>query len=417
MNESTVPTSAPSNGVDEFLAGFSGSPTVEPGASGTPLTLEGVMTFLEAHQATFFKYLVMAVCIFWFVALVVRRYIRYRSKKAPGPVKLDTLSFVMKVVCVSLMLGLIACDYVSLLNMFKLMHLDRNERPIFALAFALFLEGFPFVLGIVLPKIRDPIQVIKGKKEDYWVIAWICGICMLASFALAVGLRWLFVSSPARGGWEAYIKEEFMRNPNRNDVFLGQLFLFASPILTSILALVISWVTFGTSNLDDLGKQLRKHQERYNWYKEAHDESRHCYQDARDSLWITLGHTVDEQPLEEFEDFRLDCHAKIHDMIIGNCMDAYPSLLKRYNERVEAALSSYIQELADYTTIPHLLTRISIQDVIREYNKTISEPADNWSYEVCEQHMSGDLESMLSKTVIVAQFKHATRKYNFERDR
>lgn len=417
MNESTTPTGAASNGVEEFLSGFGSTPTPEPGAAGTPITAEALMTFLEKNQGLFFKYLVIAVGVFWLIGRIIRWYTRYRSMKAPGPVKLDALSFTMKVCCIVLMAGLISCDYISLMNMFKLMRFDAEERPIFAFAFALFLEGFPFVLGIVLPKVRDPIQAIEGKKDDYKLIARICTVCMLISFALAVGLRYLFVTAPARGGWEAYMNEQFMRNPNKNDVFLGQLFLFCSPILTSILALVVSWVAFGSNNLDDLATQLRKHQERFNWYEQAYGEYKHCYQDARNSLWITVGHKADDEPLENFEEFRLDCHAKIHDMIIGNCMDAYPSLLKRYNERIEAALSGYVQELADYSTIPHLITRITVQDIIREYNKTVKEPVDNWNYEVCEQQMAGDLESMLSKSVIVAQFKYATRKYNFERDR
>lgn len=407
--ETAPPAQTSGDAVSDYLSGLNKKPSAPSALS----SWENFIDFIEQNQVV----LVLGLAGLALLLVFLWIFLRWHRRRVPGPAKSDSLGWAMKLICILLMAGLISSDFMSLMNMFTQIRMTKTERPIFAITFALFLEGFPFVLGIVVPKIVDKAQIIEGKKKEYTAIAWICFICMLITFALSVVIRLMFVNAPSRGGLEAYMSDNYLQDPDKNDTYLGQFFLFFSPILTSILAFVVSYVAFGSNNLDDTGKQLRKALARYNWYKKIYEDARDCSQDARGSLWYSLGNSRDVEIPDDYDVFRNDCHVRIHDMIISNCLAAYPSLLKRYNDRVEAALGAYIHELAGYSTVPHLITRITVDEIVEAHDNSVEESVNAWKYEVCEQDMAGDLEGLLSSAIIMAQFHRAAKKHNVERDR
>lgn len=420
MNE-TIPTETTPAGsanlkdnVSDYIASLSGSNTSSSQVSGIFDSWSDFFDFLIANQVVFV--LILALLGAALIGLVL--WNRHRRKAEPGLVQSDSIGLFSKALCMALVLLLIFSDYTALQNMFKGFRMSIPERRLFSATFALFLEGFPFVLGIVVPKIKDPAQPYAGKKARLRTVAVICWCCLIVTFALSIGMRYLYTEQPSRGGFEAFMAGTYNSDElnNRSDKYLGELFLFFSPVLTSLLAYVVTSVVFGSSNLDDAAKRCAQHRKRADWFQAAYDGAVHRKEDAAHSLWYTLGYSVDDPVPSDFDEYRDSCHVKIHDMIINNCLYAYPSLLKRYNERVEASLNGYINELAKYSSTPNVITRISVDEIIDKHDASVGMNVDAWDYERCEPVMCGDLERLLHSAVIMAQFKRASKKYKFEKE-
>lgn len=400
--------------INSYISSVTGSNSSSSQIPDIFSSWDGFFAFINANQVVLV--LILTLLAAALIGLVI--WNRHRRKTEPGLVKSDSIGLFSKGLCMALVLLLVASDYTALQNMFKGFRMSIPERRLFSLTFALFLEGFPFVLGIVVPKIKDPAQPYAGTKARLRAVAVLCWCCLIVTFALSIGMRYLYTEQPSRGGFEAFLAGTYNSDgqDNRSDKYLGEVFLFFSPVLTSLLAYVVTSVVFSSNNLDAAAKRCAQHRKRADWFQAAYDEAVHRKEDAAHSLWYTLGYSVDDPVPPDFDEYRDSCHVKIHDMIINNCLYAYPSLLKRYNERVEATLNGYINELAKYSSTPNVITKISVDEIIDKYDAGIGMDVDAWDYERCEPVMCGDLERLLHSAVIMAQFKRASKKYKFEKE-
>ena len=110
--------------------------------------------------------LLSAVLILALTAVAL--YLRYRQKARMGPEDLGQSRFgFTEWLCVGLTLALIGSDFYAMYNMFTRFDVTDNERLVYSGTFALFLEGFPFMMGLVVPQIQDPVQFIKGRRKAY----------------------------------------------------------------------------------------------------------------------------------------------------------------------------------------------------------------------------------------------------------
>ena len=403
-----------SNSISSYLSSISDSGSTGTSSQGIFSSWESLNAYLQANQVPIFFGMLALAVVLCFLAI----WNKHRHRKAPNLVKSDSVGPFTRYTCIFLILGLVFSDFPSLQNMFRNFGMTYRERRLFSITFALFLEGFPVVLGIALPKVLDPAQPYARKRGLYAFISAFSLAAILVTFALSVVLRLEYTEQPSRGGLDAFLAGNYDSGGvlNKSDRYLGEVFLFFSPILTSVMAFLVTLVVLGNTNMDDAAKRCQRNMERFQWFKARCDKANHKRDDASSSLWYTLGHSVNDPIPVAFSDYRKACHVKIHSMIINNCLYAYPSLLKRYNDRVEATLGYYINELARLSSIPNVITKIKVEDIILDYDTHVDLDVDAWNYERCEPVMCGDLERLLNSAVIMAQFKHASKKYKSEKE-
>lgn len=384
--------------------------------SGSPSSGFGDIFSSWDSFAEFYKQnqvlLVLGACILVIVCIIVMAIVRKQSKKTPDPMKAMGSGGFFKTIAALLIILLMASDLFAMYNMFDSFRLRPGESIMFSFTFALFLEGFPFALGFIDPLKKDPAQFIMARKSRYKIISRICWIFLIISWLLAILIRVLYTQQPSMGGFKAFWTGLYnsSRNEHSNNAYLAQVFLFASPILTSILAYVLSCLAFGTSCLEEASKICRAAHARCTAAQEAYDDINHKRLDAASVLWASLTNDPTSVPPSDFNDFRNQSIVYIHDMLIRGCLDAYPALLKRYNHEVETALAHYIVELSKRSTIPHVITQITVQQITKDYDARMSRDVDKWDYDLCEPAMCGDLEDLLNDAVIGAQFRNISKK-------
>lgn len=372
-----------------------------------------VLTGIEQYVINHFVTILVILAL-----TAVALYLRYRQKARMGPEDLGQSRFgFTEWLCVGLTLALIGSDFYAMYNMFTRFDVTDNERLIYSGTFALFLEGFPFMMGLVVPQIQDPVQFIKGRRKAYRKIAWFCRIGLLISWGLAIYIRLLQVAPLEEGTltkdnfslstlitaplW-SYLESSF--GETMNSEFLGQLFLFVSPILTSVLCYVISLHVFGQSSVDVAAKKFRKCSQRYKWCERKYQKIENRRQDVMRSMWRSLCDEEDQRYYSN-DEFRSACHVRIHDKMIGKCVSAYPGLLKRYNEQIELKLAQYIVRIEKQSTIPERIEKLTVESIIEKYDGKMEDPTNRWDFEECGYDMREELESMLHEAIILAQFK------------
>lgn len=404
--------SAPGTNITDTLSGILQSD--DTSAAGTSAFWENFESW-DSLAAFYQKYQVVlilslaALCLVTCFVIYIRRKLR---KKQKDPLKELGAGGFFKTVSAILILLLALSDLFAMYNMFSSFRLRLGESVIFSITFAAFLEGFPFALGLIDPLKQDPAQFIMARGKRYRAMSRMCWSFLIISWALALGIRFLFTQQPVNGGFMAFWggKYNHARNPNANNSYLAQVFLFVSPILTSVLAYALSYLAFGSSCLEQAQKIMRAAHARCQAAQEAYDTANHDRLDAINTLWSSLTRDSDAPPPYDFEDFRNQSIVYIHDMLINGCLDAYPGLLKRYNHEVEAALARYIVELSGRSTVPQLINQITVRQITDEYDAHMIRDVDKWEYELCEPAMCADLEQLLHDAVIGAQFRNLPKK-------
>lgn len=385
--------------------------SVKPGtASGSGIfsSWDAFADYLVKNQVPF-ALIVILVGVVLAAFLIIRRR---RAKQIPDPMKAQEASTFLKVSSGILILMLMTSDLFAMYNMFSSFRLKWEQSILFSCTFALFLEGFPFALGMIDPLKNDPAQFITKRDKRYRMLSYICWTFLIVSWVLAILIRLMYTEQPAMGGFEGFWEGSYNSSHNKysNNAYLAQVFLYVSPILTSVLAYVLSYLAFGSSCLQEAAKLLRASHARYNHAKAVYEKTNNLRLDATSTLWSSLTGTSNNVPPPEFSDFRNQSMVYIHDMLIQSCLDVYPALLKRYNYEVEAALSRYIVELSRLSSMPQRISQITVQEITESYDARMVRDVDKWEYELCEPAMCADLEALLHDAVIGAQFKALSKK-------
>ena len=371
--------------------------------------LLGLEDFIITHFVTF---LVLAALTLLVVFLLRRR------KERIGPKDLGQRQFgFTELLCVALTLALVGSDFYAMSNMFTRFDVTDNERIIYSATFALFLEGFPFVLGLVIPQIQDPVQFIKGRKKAYRKIASFCRIGLAVSWVLAIYIRLLQVAPIENGTLtrENFTLSELIASPlwaylasdygeTMNTEYLAQIFLFLSPVLTSMLCYVISLHAFSKTSVDVAAEKYKRCRERFEWCENRYQKAEERRQDVMASMWRSLCDEEDRR-YYSINEFRSACHVLIHDKMIAKCVNAYPGLLKRYNEEIELKLAQYIVRIGKHSTIPERIEKLTVESIVRQYDDKQHDPTNKWNFEECGYDMREELSSLLHEAIILAQFK------------
>ena len=307
----------------------------------------------------------------------------------------------IQVVSIALIGFLVVSDYFSVRSLFVALDYERNDSTIFAITLALFLEGIPFYLGKAWTDYLDKTSYVNNDR----VITRLGIIISLVTYVLAASvtvlLRVLYMQK--NGGLEGFFNDTY-GGANNSNQFIGELLKLCSPILTSLLAFVASWMAFRSSKIYELEKKVNRLREEC-YLREA--EFQKVYQRnraARASLWSTIADPDMEPMPGSFEVFRQQCFMKIREKLNDTCITTYPTQVERFSARVESKLAECILELSQHSTLPQTISRLTIHDLIQSYEDQNTDDADAWDYDRAGSALIDELERSLNNAVVMAQF-------------
>ena len=310
----------------------------------------------------------------------------------------------LKLFAIVLIAVLWVADFYTLINVFhKGGRFEIGDARLYAGVLALILEGVPLYMGIaVSEKNDDTCYIPNDRKANKGDIKWAFFVTCIALIVVAA-LRGSYVYDMVRTG-KIKLPKELMK-------FLSNCFLVISPALTSVAAYVVSSFAFRSSYLKKIEKQEHRWHKEYLYWQRRFQMARTRFCCGRDGLAASLGIT---KPSEHFDEFRLDCFQRIRAKLVDNCIVAYPTQMERFTKEVEQALNEYIVEMEKYTTVPHEIRNIKVEDIIRKYEEQNKHTADAWDYDVAGAAMNQELIRTLDVAIVTAEFKTAVEPYHFK---
>ena len=320
-----------------------------------------------------------------------------------------------KCFAVMLIFALAAADVFAMQELFGKLNTDPIQKWVYSLTFALCLEGIPTFMGTCLSKLAD---TTKYKRNDFWsaVVGLVfSSIGIVIAFWMAWDLRATLIES--YGGAEAFANGNYgvgttlNYQPEMNSGYLKDRFLLFSPMVTSVLAFVTSWMVFPSDHYAQLEREM---DEQHRQFIDAESEfhvARETMELARIGLWKDLADSDTNMP-RSTNVFRKECFARIRNLLFTDCINKYRLNIADFNSTIESELRTYISKMAQHTTIEDVIGNIKLEDVIKEYNQRIKsndgEAVNCWDYNTAIVPLEDDLKQLLNNAIVVAQFKSTT---------
>lgn len=290
-------------------------------------------------------------------------------------------------------------DFYAVSNIFVTLGNGRpSESRVFCITFAAFLEGFAFLFGIALARLTDRTNHRSSDKRVNRIGFFMTLVPLIVSWMLAVYLRFNQLTL------ELSLEQKQDLNYVLSYIPGNQIFLLFSPILTSILALGISWFAFPSCSLLRQERSTRYLQNRYLRYRNRYENIQKQYQDARIALWRDIADIdSDQEPLANTPAlFRECCLTRLRQKVVSNALDQYETLVQAYNLKFESELFTYISQLADRSTLPHRISSITVQEILELYQEQTGE---DWASRNADNAEVNRLRRNLENTTRQAQFR------------
>lgn len=342
-----------------------------------------------------------------------------RAKRDERITKLKDFFKDKTVAAVSILL-LAAMDILAMYNLFSTPRFDivPLEAFFYSFLFAMLLEGLPTLLshnlGIIMDKNIDEVGR-KGKARVGFVV---CLFGMLSVFALCIFLRWFLFSLdlvtlknalPPEIIAECNIPSDGFTLSNIIDIIaqsiikktsakkiaeemFAHLLLFVEPVLTSIFAFGLSWHAFRPDYVDTLKARItRLSKQSRELNRENKLKSDECERKKRE-LYNKLLLNPDNIS-SSWDAFEKEVYAGIKQKLEVECLHAYKTQIKVFNERIEAELQKYLVELSQLSTVPLDITAIKLDDLLLKFDHS---DGDNcWSYDKALPSLWADLHAFL----------------------
>lgn len=300
-------------------------------------------------------------------------------------------------------IALTISDFSTLYSMLSDAELDLNIVSVIIISFvlALCLEGLPTIGGQAYAVLKD--------KTDYKVnnhhVAKTTVIISLIGFSLTViiliGLRILIM---IQKGWiNAFLSKEY--STFATDAFMG-----VQPIITSILAFAVSYFLLDIDNSRVLRKSLKRMDHQYVKQKEKYSQISNQLNTLKSALWTSITNHKDIP--DQAEIFKEEVMKRIRKKFIEECVIFYPHQIMYYNAQIENAFRNYLLEICNHTTIPLLINKIDINEVIQEYDKLLQDKKilgkTPWNYNLCKDQLVEELKTLIDNSIVVSQTKIRT---------
>lgn len=329
-----------------------------------------------------------------------------------------------KAFAIALIFALAAADVFAMVELFGKLNASDTERYVYGLTFAVCLEGLPTFMGICLSRLKDHTNY---KKNDYVnaQIGTIVGFLgLLIAFSMVITLRLLVISG--NGGYEAFKIKQYAVStttsfdPSLNGGFIKDLFLLLSPIVTSFLAFITSWVVFPSDNHAQLERELDSLYLDLIDKQNSFEISRRKLEDVRSNIWKDIAGNDTDMP-RSINVFRKESFARIRNKLIIDSVERYPVLIDQYNNEMKAKLENILKEMATYTTVKEDFDEIKIEELIKQYDQEIideindmgavRDKSDCWNYSLAKESLLDLLKRLLNNAIAVAQYKSSSEQH------
>lgn len=285
-------------------------------------------------------------------------------------------------------------DYLSMEELLQSTELPGSDsEKTFAILFALCLEGIPFFTASFASKLFLEYKIKKNDKR-YAAIGFVLGcIGIVIAWGVALYIRYIFIQK--NGGLLQFLHPEAKLDSNER--YIADIFLQWSPIITSILAFLVSWA----ANIKDTEKKIKKELEIYHknfLQKEAiYRTELEKLLNLRTFIWNSVTeYEVERIPIPESEQvFREEVIKRIRRQLILNSITIYPGEMERFQNKIEAELSAYLVEMALKSTNPELVLNIELKEVIQRYDEEQlqkNQPEQCWEYSKAGKKLEDELK-------------------------
>lgn len=325
-------------------------------------------------------------------------------------------------------------DYLSMIELFTNSNLLRKDVWKFAMLFAICLEGIPFFSAYFVAKVFVHHKVKKNDRR-YAGIGFVLGmIGLLIAWGVAMYIRGIIIQNNILEGKQELYRElmvfleensaldeaeayfwKMNENRPKYDGYTVDIFLFWSPIMTSILAFLASWST----TAKDVEKEVKQEVEFYHkkFLKKEADYRAELEKllNLRASIWHSVTqYEAERVPMPVTENaFREEVIRRIRKQLISNSVTVYPSEVGRFQNKVEAELREYLSELAANSTNPEIILSIDIQEIIRKYDEEQlrnNQEAKCWDYSKAGTELEAELRRLVDNTTIMVHSSKAGAK-------
>jgi len=263
---------------------------------------------------------------------------------------------------------LICADTYSLYDMFIKNGATQNAALFFASVFAVILEGGPFFVSNSIAVYKDKTCVRKNERFNaLWGVV-IGSVLTLAAFTVVVYTRYHVIDSGGgidingfyHSGFNKFNRYDSEGNILYNAFYDGyslDLFLMFSPILTSMLAFLISWMAFKPNNRKKLHNEMTG---KYEAYLDATEGVKRTEGSLMDIvLKIQTKLKIEKRP-EDVAAFKEMCLDIMRKMMADEVDYYYPILLQGFTDNINAELNKYILDLSMLSNISNVIRDIDI---------------------------------------------------------
>ena len=274
-------------------------------------------------------------------------------------------------------------------------NLTGVQAWVYSITFAICLEGVPSVLGHSCSVLTDKSRYKKNDKLNATVGFFIALLVMISVFGIAIFIRYVGISK--NGGFVKYKEGEYGEFPLH-------CWLMLSPVITSLVAFLISWIVFRNESISGLQRRVDYLFENYTKTLKTFLEDFHALQEARTILWTSL---ADHKTMPKRANvYRIESLARIRAKLIENGIIPYQLQVKRYNDSVENLLKELISEIREYSTLPWEIEKIDLNQLIEEFDRGRFHPEDKWNYSESGNDLEKKFSDYINNELLVKQFKN-----------
>ena len=307
-------------------------------------------------------------------------------------------------------------DYLTVVELFTDADLSgESSEKTFATLFALCLEGIPFFTASFLAKALLEYKVKKNDKLYAWLGVVLGLVGLIMAWLIAWHVRDAIIQS--NGGIKQYLHLEIGGVKDYNlalgeyEGYTADIFLKWSPIITSILAFLASWRVTAWDIENKLKKEVDFYHKKFLYKESLYRMELEKLLNLRAATWNAVTEYEAERiaiPDNE-QVFREEVIKRIRRHLIVSSLAIYPNEVKRFQNRIEAELGSYLSQLAIHSTNPELLLSIDLKELLQQYDEEQVQkghPEMCWDYSNAGDALEVELESCIDnrKTQIHGTF-------------
>ncbi|MBR3835955.1 MAG: hypothetical protein IKJ69_04105 [Clostridia bacterium] len=296
---------------------------------------------------------------------------------------------IVKSIAWGVVIFLVISDYYTLFDLFSSSKFDilNSFAHIIAITCAMFLEGLPYIMGDGLNRLLSKQKKKNtGDRKKTWIV-FIVGLvssifimCALVGFRIEVILLSIGAEKTqiveilkGAGTFGEKFKEVFLIltfGLEKSDQVAVNIYLALQPILTSILAFMVSFTYLSDESIDTGDRRESLLKKKVQRARLKNDANRRILERAKLDLLSDLGIDNNSEHWTNLDDaaFIRDVFQKITNKVITMSANGYVRAVKKYNVGIEAQLAAYLSVIATKSNLPHRITGINIQNIIQKYD-------------------------------------------------